>query len=481
MKKKIFSILLLISILFIFVSSTVLAETVSSEKATFEVVEKNKCRIDIKENAYFEKELISYDLDKKEVTIGLKVVNNSTIESDDPCEVVLLIDNSSSMNESISTGNTRMSTIINSAKTLTSSLFTNPNIKMSVVSFSSANSGGINYEDPNWVEEGNLTDAKLIKSMTNNKNEILSAITSIGNNDKGDRTNIQAGLRIASNQFTGTIDNKYIVLLSDGIPNLSIGVHTIIYDQADIDNTKSELQALELDGINIITMLSDSNSTGTIHSNDDIGTYGDVVEAVFGTELNPTAGKFYHISDSQIEETVTETILGDLTSVKGETLRDIDIYDYFPQDIVNNFNFEYVQEPTKGTVSEDIDLQTNSILWHIDELKSGETATLSYKLKLKDNIDSKIIKVILDTNEKVDITTANVVDENGNKKVLTSDKTPKVRVNLESTPKDETVAPTPIPQTGTIIFVSLFFGSIVVIAIVIGVRAFIKGKKMGIK
>ena len=54
-----------------------------------------------------------------------------------------------------------------------------------------------------------------------------------------------------------------------------------------------------------------------------------------------------------------------------------------------------------------------------------------------------------------------------------------MRVNLATA--DKTVAPTPIPQTGTIIFVSLFFGSIVVIAIVIGVRAFIKGKKMGIK
>ena len=50
-----------------------------------------------------------------------------------------------------------------------------------------------------------------------------------------------------------------------------------------------------------------------------------------------------------------------------------------------------------------VNTENNSITWTIPELKSGETATVQYKLKLKQNFDSNIVDKILNTNEKVDL------------------------------------------------------------------------------
>lgn len=482
MKKKIFSIILFLIIL---MSSTVFATTVSSKNATFEVVENNTCTIKITENSYFEKKMIDYDLDKKEVTIQLKVVNNEIKPSDGPCEIVLLIDNSNSMTDPMSTGGTRMAAIINSAKTLVNELMKNSNVKISVVSFSSANSGDINYTDPNWIDQGEYTDAKLRTQLTNSKDTVLNAITQIQSDSLGQKTDIDVGLRVASEQFSGTIDDKYIVLLTDGVPNLSYKQKSGNYEQVDIDNTKNTLINLNNNGITILSMMTGVNEDSiplfTSETESVQTTHKSIAEAVFGTPSSPTTGKFYYITDNQIEETVTETILKDLTKTEGLVLRNLKIYDYFPQEIIDNFDFEYVQNPTKGTASEDISLITNSIVWTIDELGYGETATLSYKLKLKDNIDEKIISVILNTNDAVDIFTDNVLDDNGNPELLSSSVTPKVRVNIPTitpTPTDKTVATTPIPQAGTIITISLLFGGAVIAGIVIGIRAIIKSKNL---
>lgn len=454
--KKISCIILLV-LLF---CSSVFAATVSSEKAKLEIVENNTCTINITDTAVFEKKIIDYDLDKKELTIGLKVSNNAVKPLDKPSEIVLVIDNSLSMDETIATGGSRMEAVADSAKLLATELLKLDTVKLSVISFSTG------------ANEGTITDAKLRTGLTNSKDTVMNAITEIANDASGKRTDIEAGITLASQQFTGTCDNKFIILLTDGVPNVSLGSNKIQYSGVTATNTKSALKKLENSGIQILSMM-----TGVTNAVDSQTgkSYKELAEEVFGTPEKPTVGKFYYITDSEIEETVSTTILNQLIAPEDGILTDIDIYDYFPQEIVNNFNFEYVTLPTIGTVSEDIDLQNNMIVWHIDSLGYGESDTLSYKLTLKDNIDEAIVCVVLDTNEKVDITTEKVLDENGQKKIITSDVTPKVKVTLV---QDTTKAPDPIPQTGTTITLYVIIGIAVIACVILGIKLYAKNKAM---
>ena len=457
MKRKVFSIILMLIIL---LSTSVLAATTSSGKAKLEIVENNICTINITDTAVFEKKIVDYDLEKKEITIGLKVTNNAIAPLDKPSEIVLVIDNSLSMKETISTGGTRMEAVADSAKLLATELLKLDTVKLSVVSFSTGNN------------EGTFTDAKLRTSLTNSKDVVMNAIAEVANDATGVRTDIEAGITLASEQFTGTCENEFIVLLTDGVPNISLGSNQILYSGVTATNTKNALLKLHGEGIQILSMMTgvtDAIETQTGK------TYKVLAEEVFGTPENPTVGKFYYITDDEIEETVSETILQQLVAPEDDVLSDIDIYDYFPQEIIDNFNFEYISVPTLGTVSKDIDLQNNMIVWHIDKLSYGESAFLSYKLTLKDTINTEIVGVVLDTNEKIDITTNKVLDESGNKKVISSDITPKLKVTLE---EDNTIADVVIPQTGTAITIYVLIGIALIVCIAVGLKLYIKNREI---
>lgn len=461
MKKKIISAILLLIVL---LSTSVFAATTSSQKATLEIVENNICTINITDTAVFEKKIVDYDLEKKELTIGLKITNNAVPPLDKPSEIVLVIDNSLSMKETISTGGTRMEAVADSAKLLADELLKLDTVKLSIVSFSTGDN------------EGTITDAKLRTGLTNSKDSVMNAITEVSNDATGVRTDIEAGITLASQQFTGTCESQFIILLTDGVPNISLGTNKIEYSGTTATNTKNALTKLNNNKIQILSMM-----TGvTDNTESQTGkTYKALAEEVFGTPEKPTVGKFYYITDNEIEETVSKTILNQLIAPEDDILTDIDIYDYFPQEIVDNFDFEYVTSPNLGEVSKDIDLQNNMIVWHIDTLGYGEVGTLSYKLTLKDTINEEIVKVILNTNEKVDITTKNVVNEDGSKKIITSDVTPKVQLTIPEEPKsDDTIAPDPIPQTGTTILMTLLISIAVIICAVIGIRLFIKNREL---
>ena len=88
-----------------------------------------------------------------------------------------------------------------------------------------------------------------------------------------------------------------------------------------------------------------------------------------------------------IEETVT-TIYNSLMPIS-QSYKNIQIVDYFPKEIIDNFDFAYVEKANIGEISAKVDTTNNSITWTIPELASGQTATVQYKLKLKQNFDSK--------------------------------------------------------------------------------------------
>lgn len=406
MKKKIFISVFLLLILIANLSFA------SYSTVSMSVVEEPICTIPIGENSKFEKKLISKDLNNKEVTLQLQVTNEEI--ADKPTgEVMLVLDNSDSMTSEIADGKTRKDFIFDSAKTLITNLLKdNESLKIGIVSFST------NYP----TSEGTIDDAKLESGLSSDATILKNAISNI--QLRGDRTNLESGLALASQQFTKSDNNKYLIVLTDGVPNVAID-DTNFYSDSVITKTKEKIIDIDAQKIKLLTMLTGITNESEIPKGGTTSkTYGEIITEIFGTTENPTAGDFYYITDDKIETTVTNDIYNSLLPNE-KTLKDIKIVDYFPKEIVDNFDFAYVTKANIGEISAEIDKTNHSITWTIPELASGQTATVQYKLKLKENFDSNIVDKILNTNEKVDIT---YKDLDGKEQAKTSDVSPKLKL-----------------------------------------------------
>ena len=450
-KKRI--ILAIIAFLLV-ISTTCLAATTSSEKAKLEIVENNVCTINIQDVATFEKKLISSDLNKKELTLELKVTNTAEPIFNEPTEIFLVIDNSLSMDDRISNTTTRLNVVTDSAKNLALTLLKNENVKIGVVSFSTGE------------DEGTLTDATLKTKPTNDSVSVLTAIAEIAEGSLGPRTNIDAGLTLANQNFSADCESKYLILLTDGVPNTAVGGPTFTYSGEVATKTKATLQTISQNNVTIFSVMTGvpdvaEPTTGI--------SYKDLAEEIFGTEENPTVGKFYYIPDTEIEKTICQTILSNFVDPNKNTLTNLSIRDYMPQEIIDNFDFRYATTPTLGTVSSNINLETNSITWTIPTLEPGASGTVSYVLTLKDNIDTSILDKVLNLTQKIEITADEIETDDGSN-VLSSNVTPKVKVTI---PKDDTIANTVIPQTGSTSTPMIIATILVVASIVIGIRFYL--------
>lgn len=448
MKKKISLILFTFITLILLITNLSLA---SYSTVTMTVVEEPVCTIELGENSQFEKRLIEKNLNNKEVTLQLQVTNNE--KSLKPTgEIMLVLDNSDSMQNATSTGEIRKDLVFESAQALVSNLLEdNTQLQIGVVSFST---------NTDMSKEATIEDASIVSSSSSDATELNNAISNIEAN--GPRTDLQAGLLLASQQFSEEDNNKYIIVLTDGVPNVAIGSNNPYYSDTTITQTKEQLQTLEADGIQITTMLTGIDDESYVPNGTDKN-FGEIIEEIFGTPENPTAGNFYYVTDDQIETTITENIYNDLLPVE-QTLTNIVIKDYFPEEIIDNFDFAYVSDANIGEISAEVDTYDNSITWTIPELASGQTATVQYTLKLKEDFDSSIVNKILDTNEKVDIT---YNDFDGTEQSKTSDVTPKLRL---------TEPPAVLPKAGTTLLIG--FG---VLAIGLLIFSFIKLKTLNDK
>ena len=372
------------------------SETSTTGTTTLEIVENNVCTIEIDDLARFEKKITAFDETEKSATLTLSLTNLKTVEERNmDVEIFLVIDNSESMTTSYIGDITRKQAVINSANSLVDKIFASNNeVNVGVVGFSSLDS-------TSGETEGTIDDATLISELSNNSSDVKNAISSLSELKTGIRTNIDAGVTVARDNFTSNENvQRYIILLTDGVPNNDTNGHYSEYSDDVLSGTKSKLESIEASGINIISAM--------INLSDEIEpttqkTYRELSEEVFGTEENPTTSTYFYIPDGEIENTIVNDIFDNLVITTDNTLRNITITDYFPQEIIDNFNFEYVASPNIGEVSQTINTENNSITWNIELLSEGETATLSYKLTLKDDYDKDIVDVILKTNDHVDI------------------------------------------------------------------------------
>ena len=457
MKKKIALTIFLI----IMMMTTSVFATAKSADVKMEVVEDNVCTIKLNEKANLEKKLVEYDLDKHQVTLQIKV--NNAAEAKIPSgEMMLVIDSSNSMDQKVDDNTTRKELVLNSANKLVESLLkANPTtLKIGVVTFSTSSQKD---ENGNLII-GTEADAQKVCDFTNNVQTLKSKISAI--EGTGQYTNLDSGLKLAKSQYTSEDNNKYMIVLTDGLPNIAIGYNDLTSYKGLTDvitATKATLKSL--DNVDVMTMLTgiDTEDATFRMEGENKYTYGQVIQEVFGTESKPTVGKFYKINDNQIEKTITETIYRELLPVEN-ALTDIVVKDYFPEYIVNNFEMTYVEGIDTSNVSAKIDTETNSITWNLAKLGANQSAMIQYRLTLKDEFDEKIIGEILNTNDSVEVT---YKDFDGSSKTEKSDVTPKIKLTKIEVPVDNTVAPEPIPKAGSpmvivgmilVVAVAMFFG-----------------------
>ena len=432
--------------LFLLITLIATISSAAYKDVTMSVVAEPTATINFGTSSTVERSVISKDLQNKEITLQLKVTNNEA-NLKPTGELMLVIDNSQSMLDKVSDTKTREDLVLESAQTLITNLLkNNSELKIGVVSFST---------NSDISKEGTSEDAKLISNLTNDYSKLKTAISNIQYD--GPRTDLQAGISLAKTQFTDKTDkaHKYIIVLSDGVPNVAINYDKKYYSDDVISKTKSELQSLSDITDNIYIMLTGIKDGDSVAS-PSTKTYNQIIESIFGTEEKATIGNFYYITDDKIADTIS-TIYKSLLPIS-QSFSNIVVKDYFTDEIVKNFDFSYVKNPNFGTISSKIDTTTNSITWTIPELKSGETAIVQYKLKLKENFDENIINKVLNTNRKLDVT---YTDSSNTTNTKSSDITPKVKLTEN--------LPTELPKAGTTIFFGVM-GIVVVIAIAFGIK-----------
>ena len=397
------------------------------------------------DQGYISKSIVDADEKNGEVTIELKLANTSKKQtsttqaiSQGNSEIMLVIDDSGSMYTNISEGITRKDAVFEASKELVNKLFNNySNIKVGVVKFSTASK----IED-----EGTIKDAQKMCGLTNDVNTILSAIEE--ETDLSGATDLEAGIELAKGEYSNTA-NKIMVILTDGEPNEAINN---VGGKSVDDASKEALINAGNSGINIITMLTEIENEYT-------------AEYIFGTKDNPTIGKYYYIKDADINNIITDSIytnVSQLIHTPNENITNTKIVDYFPQDIMDNFEFSYVGNASMGTISDKIDETTKTITWDIGTVKDLEEATVKYKLKLKDMDNKDLFDKVIATNEKVVLT---YKDINSKDYTVVLDSSPKIKLT-EEIKEDETTATTILPKTGlkniliTIIGIVLVAGAI---------------------
>ena len=211
MKKKIAITLFLIMIM---MATNVFAVAKATD-VTMSIVEDNVCTIKLNEKSEFEKKMIEYDLSKHQVTLQLKVSNNAKANIPSG-EMMLVIDSSSSMNQNIDKENvSRKETVLNSANKLVENLLeSNPtSLKIGVVTFSS----GTEKDENGYLITGTEADAQKVCDFTNDVKVLKSKISGI--KGTGAYTDLDSGLKLAQKQFSNDESNKYMIVLTDGLPN----------------------------------------------------------------------------------------------------------------------------------------------------------------------------------------------------------------------------------------------------------------------
>lgn len=320
------------------------------------------------------------EIEDDTVNVQLKVETNDEKVINSDTEVLFLIDDSTSMLETLEDGATsRKIKVLNSTKELIKKInANNPNVKMGIMFFS--------------------TGTNIVQGFTDNKNQLLNACDQSISKAPDGNTNMASALSQAKQKFSSNAKNKIIILLTDGEPT----------DGAD--QTKAQLQDSNIYIISTLVGLKNENQQK--------------IASIFGTESNPTADRFYNIADNDIETTISKNIYNRIITDFENPISDITAVDFIQDEITDNFDVMLL-----NVSNGEANLSEDKITWSVGSLKTSKVATLNYKLALKDDFDPNIIDKVLDTSETVKLTYNNKTGDSELKKTLDS---PQIKLNTSN-------------------------------------------------
>lgn len=437
--------------LIIFIVFSIFSNVLASDlKTSLDIIQKaSETKYLENDQGYISKTIVDSNANTGEVTIELKLSNTKKETEQvtyDSTELVFVVDNSFSMEEIVSENKTRRDIVIESAKDFTSNLFKDvSNLKVGLVYYY-----GWDSEDEGQTSlqtYGTIDTAKILSNLTSNESDIQNALTSLSSKGYNYGTNTDAGLQRAKSMFSSSkTAQKFIILLSDGVPNHAVGESIAtggLFNPSAATHTKNvnaktkaTMQSISSSNINLITLL-----TGLKDLSED---ETEILETVFGTTENPTVGSLYNIADTDISKIIKEKIYVEVLEKVQNPINSTKIIDYFPKDITDNFEFSYVGNPSIGTVSDSIDNQTNTIEWNIGTLKGDEIATLKYKLKIKDMKNEQLLNKTIATNEKVVLT---YKDTDSNDYTVTLSSSPKIQLSEVKEELTATISYDPTTET----------------------------------
>ena len=433
MSKKIITFLLVIILLMLSYTTSIATDLntklmVVQKEGELKYLENNQ--------GYISKAIIDTDEEKGEVTIEIKLLNsekkleteNETYEN---TEIIIIVpENIVSSDE-----NGKLSEYSQYIETLATRVFEkNSKTKIGIVgmkgpisdSYIDENGKMVYGEKNEGSKAGTADDAELVVNMTNDISVIKNGLQNMNNQKLRYYNNFEAAIKLSKSSFSNKV-NKILISLYDTVPSTSIGQCSQVsyggwsgYDTIEeavnaknekmVKTTKQEILSLKNSNIDFILLRPDDTdfdqkwydvSSGELILDFDGSSY---VKELYGTMQSPTYGKLYSLNEDSLQEIVTEKIYEDIMETVGKPITYAKIVDYFPTKIIKNFDFEYVEGPNIGTVSEGIEEQTNSISWDIGTLDGNETATLKYKLKIKDMKNEGLLNKTIATNEKVVVT-----------------------------------------------------------------------------
>lgn len=458
------------------------------------------------DQGYISKTIVDSDSEKGEVTVEVKLSNTSKESVNekrfDNSEIFIIVPEYKNAQE-----NEKLTYV----ETLAEKIFAkNSKIKIGVIGIQGTIADNSYDEKGNQIKgekdqadvNGTADNAECIVELTQDISNFKTKLRKMNSEKIAYYPNFQAAIRLAKNSFSDKT-NKILISLYDNVPSISIGTNSSItygglfsqYGTAEeavkayleelVTKTKSEILSLKDSNIDFILLRPDdtgfdqkfySTTTGELICNIDGKPYAD---NLYGTLEKPTYGKMYSLNNESLEKIVTENIYQDIMEKVRTPITTIKIIDYFPEEIVKNFDFSYVAKPNIGTVSEKID-EKNTITWDIEKLEADEVATLQYKLKIKDmSKNSPIYNKEIATNEKIVLT---YKDLNEKDYEVTLASSPKIKLEnakkeatlsqQNNTAKDTSVANKILPKAGkNIIIISI---SLSIILVIIGVKKYNK-------
>ena len=510
MKGKILYIFVLIFIIVLIFTPVNIASTTTQLS-----IVKNEADTKYLENdqGYLDKKIISSNAETGEVTVQLSL-NNKKKEQEgeqvryENTEIFIMVP--------VSISNEKKEEYSAYIETLANKVFdANSKTKIGIIGLEGTVRDSELDEDGNLVwgenDEGDVLgsedEGEIVVNLTNNISDLTNGILNMNPDNIGYYINLQSAIRLAKNSYSNNI-NKILISLYDNVPSIAIGVksevsHGGIFSEYDtteeavigkhekiVSYTKNEILSLANENIDFILLRPDdtsfdqkwySTTTGELSLEFDGSPY---VQDLYGTLDNPTYGKMYSLNNDSLEKIVTEYIYTDIIETVGTTMESIEVKDYFPQDILNNFDISFSD-------STNLDFSTlqeeGYITWNIEKLDREQTATIEYTLKIRNINNTQLLNKEIATNERVELT---YVDYEGTEKEAILESSPIIKlvnielpdnnnININTDNKntglvDNTIAPGKIPQTGKTITII----AIVSIIAGLGILWYTKLRKM---